>query len=470
MDVLVMVAQVLLSLTILVGLHEWGHFYAARKFGIRVNKFYIFFDFLFPLPNVLNFALWKRKKGDTEYGLGWFPLGGYVDIAGMVDETKDAKSLSEIPEDWEFRAKPAWQRLLVMLGGIIVNIIVGVLVYIGVTYTWGEEFTPINEVNKDGIVAYDLGKKIGLQTGDKVLKVNGNDVKYYDELLNADVILGENVSFTIDRNGETKNITIPDTLANSLSKLRRQGVGRLFIGTKDKFYVDTLAPAPTKGLITKIKELFTEAKPDTIMPAAAAGIRPKDNILAVNNQPFTYYYEFAEKLQENKGKSINLTVLRGKDTVSVNSKVSHRGQIGIVPHFTTKRDSVLVNYSFLGSITKGATKAFKTITDNIKGFKKIFRGDVDFENAVSGPIAIGKLFGDVWNWERFWTLTGMLSMVLAFMNALPIPALDGGHALLLLYEMISGRKPSEKFQERFQQLGMIILLSLMVFVFYNDLR
>jgi regulator of sigma E protease len=470
MDVLVMVAQVLLSLTILVGLHEWGHFYAARKFGIRVNKFYIFFDFLFPLPNVLNFALWKRKKGDTEYGLGWFPLGGYVDIAGMVDETKDAKSLSEIPEDWEFRAKPAWQRLLVMLGGIIVNIVIGVLVFIGVTYKWGEEFTPINEINKDGIVAYDIAKKIGFETGDKILKVNGNDVKYYEELLDADVLLGQNVSFTIERGGQQKTISIPDTLANSLSKQRREGRLRGFIGTKDKFAVGAIAEQPSKSLVTKIKELFTEAKPDSVMPAAAAGIKPNDNILAVNGQPITYFYEFSEKLQENKSKSVDLTVLRGKDTLNLKSMVSHKGQIGISTKMPTKRDSVLIEYSLLGSITKGTSKAFKTITDNIKGFKKIFKGDVDFENAVSGPIAIGKLFGDEWDWRRFWGLTGMLSMVLAFMNALPIPALDGGHALLLLYEMISGRKPSEKFQERFQQVGMIILLSLMVFVFYNDLR
>lgn len=470
MDVLVMVAQVLLSLTILVGLHEWGHFYAARKFGIRVNKFYIFFDFLFPLPNVLNFALWKRKKGETEYGLGWFPLGGYVDIAGMVDETKDAKSLSEIPEEWEFRAKPAWQRLLVMLGGIIVNIIIGILIFIGVTYKWGEEFTPISEINKDGIVAYDIAKKIGFETGDKILKVNGKDVKYYQELLDADVLLGENVSFTIERNGVQKTIILPDTLANSLSKQRREGRLRTPFGTKDKFYVDTLAPVPTKGLVAKIKDFLVGAKPDTIMPAAAAGIKPKDNIIGVNGQPINYYHEFHEKLQENKNKTVDLTVLRGKDTVAIKTMVSHRGQIGIVPRFTTKRDSVLIEYTFFESLVKGTGKAFKTITDNIKGFRKIFRGDVDFENAVSGPIAIGKLFGDSWDWQRFWGLTGMLSMVLAFMNALPIPALDGGHALLLLYEMISGRKPSEKFQERFQQVGMIILLSLMIFVFYNDLR
>lgn len=466
MDVLVMVAQVLLSLTILVGLHEWGHFYAARKFGIRVNKFYIFFDFLFPLPNVLNFALWKRKKGETEYGLGWFPLGGYVDIAGMVDETKDAKSLSDIPEPWEFRAKPAWQRLLVMLGGIIVNVIVGVLIYSAVTFTWGDSYTPIGEVNKDGIVAYEIGKEIGLETGDKVLKINNKDVNFFEELLNEDVILGQGSSYTIERNGETKNIAIPDSLANMLSKRKREGKMRSFIGTKDEFEVGEVPQEVKKSLLAK---LFGKAN-DSIPPAAKAGLKEKDKIVGINGEPIKYYYQLQEKLQENKSKTIDLTILRGKDTLHIKPTVTHTGTIGFMASMTTVRKDSVMKYSLFSSIGRGTEKAFNTIVTNIKGFQKIFRGDVDFSNAVSGPIGIGKLFGNIWDWERFWTLTGMLSMVLAFMNLLPIPALDGGHAVILIYEMISGRKPSEKFLERIQQVGMIILLSLMVYVFYNDLR
>lgn len=466
MDVLVMVAQVLLSLTILVGLHEWGHFYAARKFGIRVNKFYIFFDFLFPLPNVLNFALWKRKKGDTEYGLGWFPLGGYVDIAGMVDETKDANSLSEVAQPWEFRAKPAWQRLLVMLGGIIVNVIVGVLIYSAVTFTWGDSYTPIQEINKDGIVAYEIGKEIGLQTGDKVLKINNKDVSFFEELLNEDVILGQGSSYTIERNGETKTIAIPDSLANMLSKRKREGKMRSFIGTKDEFEVGEVPQEVKRSLFAKLLGKVN----DSIPPAAKAGLKAKDKIVGINGTPIKYYYQLQENLQDNKSKIVDLTVLRGKDTLHIKPTVTHTGTIGFMASMTTERKDSVIHYSLLSSFGRGTQKAFNTIVTNIKGFQKIFRGDVDFSNAVSGPIGIGKLFGSIWDWERFWTLTGMLSMVLAFMNLLPIPALDGGHAVILIYEMISGRKPSEKFLERIQQVGMIILLSLMVYVFYNDLR
>lgn len=476
MDGLVMAGQLILGLTILVGLHEWGHFITARMFGIRVNKFYIFFDFLFPLPNVLNFALWKKKKGDTEYGLGWFPLGGYVDIAGMVDETKDASSLSEVPEPWEFRSKPAWQRLIVMLGGIIVNLILGVIIYIGVIYAYGEQFIPIEEVNKDGIVAYKVAQEAGLKTGDKVLKINEKPVKFFQDIMSEEVFLGQNTNITVDRDGKTIEIPIPNSLPQMLVSAKKASEGEnLFVDYKYKFEVGYVPQTLEKGLFAKIKSkivsiITREAEKDSTLPAFKAGIKAKDQIISVNNTPITYYHEFQKSISENAGKAVTMKILRGKDTITVNPIVSQSGKIGIGVQRLTLLKKTTIKYSFSESITYGTSEAFNTIWSNIKGFKKIFSGDVAFSSAVSGPVGIAKMFGPRWIWSHFWEMTAKLSMILAFMNILPIPALDGGHAVILLYEMILRRKPSEKVLERLQQVGMIILLALMVFVIFNDLR
>lgn len=467
-----MAGQLILGLTILVGLHEWGHFITARMFGIRVNKFYIFFDFLFPLPNVLNFALWKKKKGDTEYGLGWFPLGGYVDIAGMVDETKDASSLSEVPEPWEFRAKPAWQRLIVMLGGIIVNLILGVIIFIAITYKLGEKYTPIEQINKEGIVAYDIAKEVGLKTNDKILKINDKPVVFFEDVYNENVVLGNNNNFTVERDGKIIEIPIPNSLPQMISEYRRSGkVKQPFVGTKDKFEVGDVLPKVEKGWVAMLKErVMTGAVKDSIPPAAKAGLKKGDKIVSLNNTQITYFYELQEALQTNAGKEVNLGIVRGKDSLVIKPTIALTGQLGFGANMLTPRKDSTITFSFGEAINRGTEKAFNTIWANAKGFKKIFSGDVAFSNAVSGPIGIAKMFGSTWDWARFWSLTGMLSMILAFMNILPIPALDGGHAVILLYEMILRRKPSEKVLERLQQVGMIILLALMVFVIFNDLR
>ena len=432
-----MAAQLLLALTILVGLHEFGHFIFARIFKIRVNKFYIFFDFLFPLPNVLNFALWKKKKGDTEYGLGWFPLGGYVDIAGMIDETKGASQLSATPEPWEFRSKPAWQRLFVILGGIIVNIILGILIYSGVKYTWGEEDFAREEVNKRGIYAHPLAEKIGLKTGDKILKINGKDYSVFSEVLSA--VADENTSFLVERDSQTIEVPVPNQLIENIAKKED------FLSPIFPFEVRIVS----KG-----------------MPAEKAGLREGDKILAINGQKVDYYQQLQPLIRSNAGKKITLEIERKGTKLNINPVVTADSAIGFNPKFTLA--TVETKFGIGDSFKEGTVEALSVIPQQINGFARIFKGHISASNALSGPVGLSQMFGGHWDWERFWRLTGLLSMALAFMNALPIPALDGGHVIVLLYEMITRRKPSEVFMERTQQIGTFILLALMAYVLFND--
>ena len=438
MGVFIQIAQFFLSLTILVGLHEWGHFIFARIFGIKVNKFYIFFDFLFPLPNVLNFALWKTKKGDTEYGLGWFPLGGYVDIAGMVDETKDASKLSAVPEPWEFRAKPAWQRMFVMLGGIIVNVILGILIFTGVKYAWGEEVISKAELNKMGIFAYPLAESIGLKTGDKITAINGKDYETFSELYSS--IEDENVTFTINRSGSIIDLPIPNKLIDKIVSKSS------FIEPLFPFKIDSVSK-------------------DT--PAEKAGLEKGDKIISLNGTPISFYQQITPLIRKEANKKIVLEIDRKGQKLSISPVVSKDSTIGFKPNLlihTTK------SYFSLGqAFTKGSSEALAVIPQQINGFARIFKGHMKASNALSGPIELTQMFSKIWDWKSFWRLTGLLSMALAFMNALPIPAIDGGHVVLLLFEMISGRKPSEKVQERIQMAGTIILLTLMVYVISNGI-
>jgi regulator of sigma E protease len=440
MEILVMVGQLLLALTILVGLHEWGHYIFARTFGIRVNKFYLFFDFLFPLPNVLNFALFKKQIGETEYGLGWFPLGGYVQIAGMIDETQDASTLSAEPEDWEFRAKPAWQRLLVMLGGIIVNVVLGVLIFAGILYTWGEKYLPAKEV-KYGIVASDEAKSIGIQTGDRILKANGQDIEDFSDV--RKVLLAENASLLVERNGQQVNIPIPGDFADKLASKKNAGP---FVMPRYKFSI---------GAVAEKSE------------AERIGLKVGDKILAVNQTAITFYDEVQAALKQNASKGVDLKILRKADTLTLKANISAEGKLG----FGAENDLqyATADYSIGQAFAEAPARAFGVITTQLMAFKKIFRRELSAENTLGSFFSIGKMFGGLWDWQNFWTMTGMLSMVLAFMNLLPIPGLDGGHAVFLLWEMITGRQPSEKVMERAQQIGTILILGLMVFAIRNDI-
>jgi regulator of sigma E protease len=451
MEGLIMAGQLILGLSILVTLHEFGHFITAKWFKMRVDKFYLFFDFLFPIPTVLNFALFKKKVGDTEYGLGWFPLGGYVSIAGMIDETQDAATLAKEPEPWEFRAKPAYQRLIVMLGGVIVNVITGVVIFIALTFSNGNNFISKDELNKNGIVALELGKQIGLKTGDKVVKVNGADYKSLADLRTSDVLLGENSSYTVLRDGQEIVVKIPSNFIEKLSDKKAA-----FIEPMAAFKVAEVAAPEEPG-----------SQAGELLPAFSAGLKAGDYITAVNGQPIRFYHEIKEVLAKEAGKAIRLAISRQGQSDTLSMVVSKSGQIGFIPELLIKTSHE--DYTFAQSLSIGTGRAFSVISDNIRGFKKIATGDVSASKALSGPIGIAQMFGGVWDWTRFWMLTGLLSMALAFMNILPIPALDGGHAIFLIYEMITGKPASEKVLERAQQVGMIILLALMAYTFGNDL-
>ncbi len=427
-----MTLQLILSLAILVTLHEFGHFITARMFGIKVEKFYLFFD-------AWGFKLFKFKKGDTEYGIGWLPLGGYVKIAGMIDESMDKTQLNKPAEEWEFRAKPAWQRLIVMLGGVTVNVILGIVIFTMNIAVFEKQFLPINEVNKNGVYVYELGKQIGFESGDKVIAVNGQNIERFNDATSIGILFGAQI--TIERNGQLIDIQVPDTIYKSFKRTHKHLFG-------------------IENFPTKIDSLIQGGN------AEKSGLKVGDAIIAVNNIETSSYGNLVETLPKFKNKLVNIIINRTGfiDTLSV--AVDSLGRIGFYNQFPEMK---LENYSFAQAIKYGTSDAIETMVVNIKGLGKVFNGEEKATESVQGPIAIATMFGPVWDWSRFWKLTGILSMVLAFMNVLPIPALDGGHAMFTIYEMIARRKPSDKFMEYAQMSGMIILLTLMVFIFGNDI-
>ncbi|OIN57818.1 RIP metalloprotease RseP [Arsenicibacter rosenii] len=432
MEILVMAGQLILGLSILVGLHELGHLLAAKAFGMRVEQYFIGFP-----PKVFSI-----KRGETEYGLGAIPLGGFVKISGMIDESLDTEQMRGEPQPWEFRAKPAWQRLIVMLGGIIVNVITGIIIFVAITYKNGNTYLPASEA-RYGIVAYDLAKQIGLQTGDKILKINGSSYKSFGDISSSDVLLGNNSYYTVERNGKVFDVNIPNDFIDKLSD--RKSIVQ-FLEPIQPFKVGELAPG---------------------QPAEKAGLKTGDVITSVNGKPVRYYHEFGEIVRPLKNKPIDVVVNRNGQPVTLHMTTTEDGTVGFYQQSMLKLKTE--EYTFGEALVVGTKRAFQVVFDNIKGFGKIFRGEVSASKALSGPIGIAQnLFGGIWLWDRFWTVTGLLSMALAFMNALPIPALDGGHSTLLLYEIVSGRKPSDKFLEAAQRVGMVILLGLMAFAIFND--
>lgn len=434
-----MAGQLILGLSILVGLHELGHLLAAKAFGMRVEQYFIGFP-----PKV-----WSIKRGETEYGLGAIPLGGFVKISGMIDESLDTKSMQQEPQPWEFRAKPAWQRLIVMLGGVIINVITGIVIFVALTYKNGETYLATRDAEY-GIVAHQLAKEIGLKTGDKIVKINGKEFEDFSDVRSSDVFLGEDSFYTVERKGadgkvEEVIIDIPNDFINKLSDKKNAGQ---FLEPIQPFRVGEIAPG---------------------MPAEKSGLKKGDIITAVNGRSTPFYHDFQDVIKANTNKPITLTVQRPESAqpVSLQTSVTDKGQIGIGVETLLKKTHI--DYTFGQALSKGTEQAFSVIYDNIKAFGKIFRGDVSASKALSGPIGIAQnLFGGIWMWERFWFVTGLLSMALAFFNALPIPALDGGHSTLLLYEIVSGRKPSDRFLEGAQRVGMVILLGLMAFAIFND--
>ncbi len=453
MEIAVMVGQLILGLSILVGLHEWGHLITARMFGMRVEKYFIGFP-----PKI-----WSMKRGDTEYGIGAIPLGGFVSISGMIDESLDVEQMKLPPQPYEFRSKPAWQRLIVMLGGIIVNVVTGVIIFIVLTYTNGYNYLATKDV-KNGIVAHKLAQEIGLKTGDKIVAINGKEFDDFGDV--RKVYLESNSYYTVERDGKKSDIFIPNNLIEKITDKKNTGE---FLDPVEPFEVAEVAKETSpKGFFQKLKEQITgKVTPEAFTPAYLAGLQSKDKILKLNSDTIQFYHQLQENLQANAGKKVDLLVLRDGKQLTLSPTVSKEGKLGFWPASLLKKSHL--DYTFSESVVEGSSRAFSVVADNIKGFGKIFRREVSASKALSGPIGIAQMFGGVWNWSRFWLLTGMLSMVLAFMNILPIPALDGGHSVLLIYEIVSGRKPSDKFLEGAQKVGMVILLSLMVFAFGNDI-
>ena len=427
-----MIAQIILSLSILVGLHELGHLVAAKVFEMRVEQYSIGFP-----PKIFGV-----KYGETVYSLGAIPLGGFVKISGMIDESLDTEKMKEEPKPWEFRSKPAWQRLIVMMGGIIINVILGIIIFIFLNYSFGETYVTKDEVNKYGIYAYDLGEELGLKTGDKIVKVNGQDYDTFQFLLSPDVMLGSESYYTVDRNGEVFDVPIP---ADFIERYSEEG--------KDEGFITFLEP-------------YDVGKVSRNSPADKAGLQTGDKILEVNDRSVVYFQVLREVLMENKGKEVSIKIERDSNTEILSATVGEDGILGFRPN--SLMDWQQVQYTFVEAIGSGVTEAFQVTIFNIKGLGKIIRGEVG-RKSVKSVIGIAEYFGGTWDWRRFWYLTGMLSMWLAFLNFLPIPALDGGHVMFLSYEIISGRKPSDKVLEGAQKVGMAFLLVLMVFLIGNDI-
>ena len=456
-----MAGQLLLGLSILVILHELGHFLAARAFGIKVEKFYLFFD-------AWGFKLFSFKIGDTEYGVGWLPLGGYVKISGMIDESMDTAQMALPPEPWEFRSKPAWQRLIVMLGGIIVNVIVGIVIFWLLTFKYGETYTP-NDQLVNGVHPGIIGKEIGLQDGDKILALNGQKVIRFKELVSSKVLLGS-PKLTISRDGKAIDLSVPETVLNSINEYGIQEfvAPRFVIKRIDSVVDQSINKPKSTSLLSKITGAFGKQEQEKIAtPAFDAGFKNGDSVIAVNNMPIRFRDQFTTEVEKSAGKVITIKVDRNGKVMDLSPKVAANGTIGVnFGYFELPKR--YVDYGFAESFSVGTSEAYNTFSDNAKGIWKMITGKISARN-IGSPIAIAKVYGSEFNWENFWRLTGLISMGLAFMNLLPIPALDGGHVVFLIIEMIKGRPLGDKFMERAQGVGFVILLSLMVFAFGNDI-
>jgi regulator of sigma E protease len=433
MVILIKVVQLLLSLSILVIFHEFGHFIAAKAFKTRVEKFYLFFN---PW-----FSLFKFKRGETEYGVGWLPLGGYVKISGMIDESMDKEQMKLPPQPWEFRSKPAWQRLIIMLGGVTVNILLAILIYITVLAIWGEQYLPTSEV-KYGVAVNSLGSEMGLRNGDKIVSIDHKTVDDFSDIPKQ-LVLGEAKTVQVIRDGEPVDVMIPKGF---ISKL---------IQSKSTDFISVRYP-------------FEAGKFVLGSPAEKAGVKLNDKIIGINDSLFPYFDEFRLALQRYKNMDVQIRVVRGNDTLPIPLKVPADGKIGVYhkdlsAYFKLKER----NYNVFTAIPAGVSMTFQKTGDYLKSIKLLFSQEKAYES-VGGFISIGSLFPDAWDWLTFWTWTAFLSIMLAVINVLPIPALDGGHVMFLLYEIIFRRKPSDKFMEYAVITGMVILFGLLIFANLND--
>ena len=442
--IVIQVIQFFLSLSLLIVLHELGHFIPAKIFKTRVEKFYLFFD--------VKFSLFKKKIGETVYGIGWLPLGGYVKIAGMIDESMDTEQMKEEPKPWEFRSKPAWQRLIIMLGGVTVNFILAVIIYIGMAYSYGDQYIPMESL-KDGVwvTEPEIGDKVGIETGDKILAVDGNELKSFNSVF-IELINGN--SITIERDGQRIEKEIPVD------------------------FISTLLEDEEKVRFLSLRAPFVVSKVSKDSHNKDAGFLGKDEFLTINGSEAIYRDQVTPILENNKGKDINVVVKREDGTQeNIVAKVNDEGLLGIEIGGLTMQDFAdrgyfkikTQKYTFWEAIPAGIDKGVSTLSSYVKQLKKIFNPQTGAYKGVGGFAAIGSMFPDTWNWAAFWSTTALISIILAFMNILPIPALDGGHVVFLLYEMVTGRKPNDKFLEYAQMVGFFLLIALLLFANGNDL-
>lgn len=435
MTVAIKILQFIFSLSIIVIVHEMGHFIFAKLFKTRVEKFYLFFD---PW-----FSLFKIKRGETEYGMGWLPLGGYVKISGMIDESMDKEQMKQPPKPYEFRAKPAWQRLLIMVGGVLFNFILALFLYVMVLFSWGETYLPNSSVTY-GIVTDSIGYEMGLKNGDKIISVDGKPVENFYSLM-PDVIFNEREIITVDRQGERVNIQVDRAYLPYILK----GMGQ----------IDARVPFGPFEVVGFPK----------VSPAAAAGMLKGDKLLGVDGIVFEYYDQFQSYLKNKKGEEITANLLRDNRELNIDLITTPEGMIGIERSMPDFMELKTVRYSLLESVPAGIKKGYKTMQDYLKQFKIIFSKGTKAYESLGGFITIGNIFPGVWDWQSFWNLTAFLSIILGIMNMLPIPALDGGHVMFLIYEVVSGRKPSDKFLEYAQITGMLLLFALLIYANGNDI-
>jgi regulator of sigma E protease len=441
MEIFIQASQFLLSLSLLIVLHEFGHFVPARLFGTRVEKFYLFFDY--------KWSLFKKQIGDTEWGIGWIPLGGYVKISGMIDESMDLEQMKEPAQPWEFRSKPAWQRLIIMLGGVTVNLILGFFIYAMIMWAYGERILP-NESVKDGVwVMNEIAQDLGFEDGDKVLTVRGEEVPLFANLT-EELIYGGEVK--VERGGGVTSIIVPDSVVGTLSEKR----------TRSPFFYPRV-PFFVKG-----------EQSDTHNPGV---FESKDKVLAIAGIPITYYDEADDILAEHRGNEVKIKIEREGNTTDVNALVSEDGKLGIIAWLMSMDELEkaglyefeTLEYNFISAWPAGWKKTGDKLGSYVRQFKLILNPETGAYKGMGGFMAIGGLFPPEWDWKAFWNITALISLILAFMNILPIPVLDGGHVMFLLYEMITGREPNQKAMEYAQLAGFILLIALLLYANGNDI-
>jgi regulator of sigma E protease len=433
MDVLVKIAQLLVSLSILIVMHELGHYTLSRIFKVRVEKFFLFFD--------AGFALFRKKIGDTVYGIGWLPLGGYVKISGMIDESMDREQMKKPPQPWEFRSKKAWQRLLIMLGGVIVNFLLALLIYILVFFKWGESYVPVDRLEY-GLMFDTTFVDMGLRNGDKIVTLDGETVNKWTSI-HHDIVVNQTKTIQVEREGKLVDIPVPSGMTSRLLKI--------------EYAMEPRVPVVIGNLVKG-------------GGLDKAGAHEGDSFIAVNGDPVRFYDEFMHKTGGVANTSFDLTILRGADTLQMTVTTDKDGKFGFFNKtYLDYFEPVVVKYSFFQSFPAGIQRGMDITKSYLKQLKMLFKPETKAYEELGGFIKIGSIFPSTWDWQSFWNMTAFLSIILAIMNILPIPALDGGHVMFLLFEMITGRKPGDKFLEYAQIVGMVLLLSLLLYANLNDI-